>query len=144
MKNLFVALELEGDSEAILSKAEEIALRFDSRIWMTHIAAPDPDFVGYEAGPQSVRDQRAEKLRDEHKKLQQMAQNFRIKGIDAEGLLMQGVTVETIINQAGKLKADLILIGHHDHGFLYRLFAGSVSEEIVRRSRVPVLLVPVD
>ncbi len=143
MKNILVALELEGDAEVVLRKVEQIALQFRSKVWLMHIAAPDPDFVGYDAGPQSVRDIRAEELRQEHRELQQMAKDLMNKGIDANGLLVQGATVATIIEQAEKLKSDLILLGHQQHGFLYRLFAGSVSEEIARRSHVPVLLVPV-
>jgi len=57
-------------------------------------------------------------------------------------LLLQGPTVETIISEAGRLPASLIVLGSHGHGRIYDVLVGSVSEGIVRASKVPVLLVP--
>ena len=53
-----------------LNKAFQLAKSFDSKLWLMHIAAPNPDFVGYEAGPQYIRDNRGTELRKEHKLLQ--------------------------------------------------------------------------
>ena len=62
----------------------------------------------------------------------------------AEGLLVQGATVEMIINEAQKLNSELIITGHHDHNFIYKAFNGSVSDDIIKKSKIPVLLVPLD
>jgi nucleotide-binding universal stress UspA family protein len=106
------------------------------------VAAPDPEFVGFEAGPQSVRDQRAETLRKEHRLLQELADRARRRGIETKAVLVQGPTVETILAQAHKGKADLIVTGSHGHGALYKTVLGSVSEGILRGARRPVLVVP--
>jgi nucleotide-binding universal stress UspA family protein len=66
------------------------------------------------------------------------------KGFNAEGLLIQGATVEMIIYEAEKLNIDLIITGHHDRSFLYKALIGSVSSEIIKTSKIPVLIVPVD
>lgn len=51
-------------------------------------------------------------------------------------------TIETVMNDAGRLSASLIVLGSCGHSAVYDLLVGSVSEGIVRASRIPVLLVP--
>ena len=63
-------------------------------------------------------------------------------GIDVTPLLIQGATVATIIEESSKLKADMIVIGSHGHGALYKTLVGSVSEGIIRKAACPVLIVP--
>ena len=117
---------------------------FSSKLWLIHIAAPDPDFVGYDVGPQYIRDSRATELKKEHKLLQEYSSNLKKKGIDSEGLLVQGATIEMIIKESKKLNVDLIIAGHYDHGFFYNAFIGSVSGEIIKKSKIPVLIVPLE
>jgi len=53
-----------------------------------------------------------------------------------------GSTGDGIINCAAEYKADLIVIGTHEHSGLERLFSGSKAEYVVRHSPIPVLVVP--
>jgi len=106
------------------------------------VAEPNPDFVGFDAGPDVVRDQMAEQFHREHAQIQAMAQRLRDDGRDATGLLVQGPTVDTILAQAEKLDADLIVVGSHGHGAVFDVLVGSISAEVIRRSTIPVLVVP--
>ncbi len=65
-----------------------------AKIWLVHVAAPDPEFVGYEPGPQYIRDDRAKVLLAEHKKLASYIKSLEGKGYKAEALLVQGPTIE--------------------------------------------------
>jgi nucleotide-binding universal stress UspA family protein len=143
MKNILVALDFDEQEKLLLDKAFELAKPFDAKLWLLHIAAPEPDFVGYEVGPQYIRDTRANDLRKEHKYLQQYAKELHEKGIIAEGLLIQGATIEMILEESKKLNIDLIIAGHHEHGFIYKAFVGSVSSQLIKRSKIPVLIVPI-
>ena len=142
MKNILVTIDFNRDEQLVLDKAYLLGKQFDSKIWLVHIAAPDPDFVGYDVGPQYIRDTRASELRKEHKLLQEYATSLKEKGVNAEGLLVQGATIEMIIEEAKKLNIDLIIAGHHDHNFFYKAFVGSVSGNIIEQSKIPVLIVP--
>lgn len=144
MKNILVAIDFNKNETLLIDKAFELAESFDSKLWLMHIAAPDPDFVGYEVGPQYIRDSRATKLRKEHKQLQKYSTMLKKKGVDSEGLLLQGATIEMIIEESKKLDADLIIAGQHDHGFFYNAFVGSVSAQIIKKSKIPVLIVPLE
>jgi len=144
MKNILVTIDFTSNEQLLVDQAFQLADKFGSKIWLLHIAAPEPDFVGYEVGPQYIRDFRASELRKEHKLLQEQASALEVKGVSAEGLLVQGATVEMIMEEAKKLSIDLIVTGHHDHGFLYNAFVGSVSGDIIKKAKIPVLIVPFD
>ncbi len=142
MKNILVTIDFDVKTTLLIDNAHKLAKAFDSKIWLVHIATPDPDFVGYEVGPQYIRDSRAHELREEHRQLQNYAKELNKEGIEAEGLLIQGATIEMIIQESKKLHVDLIIAGHHKHNFLYNAFIGSVSREIIEVSKIPILIIP--
>lgn len=144
MKNILVAIDFEEQDRVIIDIAVKLADSFDSKIWLIHIAAPDPDFVGFEVGPQYIRDSRAVELKEEHKKLQDYVTEFQKKGLKAEALLVQGATIKMIIQEAKKLEVDLIITGHHDRNFIYRALFVNVSKSIISKSKIPVMIIPID
>lgn len=142
MKNIVVAIDLSQITPTIITQAETFALAFNSKLWLIHIAEPDPDFVGFKTGPQSKREHWAEEFRHEHQQIQDLAEQLRKKSFDAVGLLLQGATVETILKEAKKLTADLIVVGSHGRSGIEKLFVGSVSEGILKDAVCPVLVIP--
>jgi nucleotide-binding universal stress UspA family protein len=144
MKNILLAIDFSNGENMLMEKALEWAKAFGAKIWMLHVAAPEPEFVGFGVGPQYIRDSMAEELKKEHRVLREYANQFRSEGIEADGLLIKGATTEMIMEEAKKLDIDLIITGHHDHSLIYKLFFGSVASAVVRKSKVPVLLIPMD
>ena len=72
-----------------------------------------------------------------------MAERLTKRNCDAEALMVEGHgTVEKILDESRRLKADLIITGSHGHGRLYDMLVGSISEGILRKARMPVLIVP--
>lgn len=144
IRNILVAVDFNDALGELIGFAESIALKFGAKIWVVHVAAPDPDFVGYEAGPQYIRDFRADELKEEHRKLQKLSEAFIDNNIESEGLLIQGSTVETVISEAEKLKADLLIVGTHKHSFFHNLLQESVSLELLKKGNIPLLAIPID
>jgi len=142
MRSIIVGVDFSDNSERVLALAADIAGGFKAKLWLIHVAAPNPEFVGYQAGPQTVRDARASELREEHRVLQSLAQKLRQAGLEATALLIEGSTVEALLAQAAELEADLIVVGSHGRGVLGRALIGSVSEGVTRRGERPVLIVP--
>jgi len=143
MRSIVVGIDFSENSERALALAADVARSFEGRLWLVHVAAPNPEFVGYEVGPQTVRDARAAELREEHRELQRRAERLREGGLDATALLIEGSTVEALLAQAAELEADLLVVGSHGRGVLGRALIGSVSEGVTRRSERPILIVPV-
>ena len=142
MNHILAAVDFSSVSERVLQNAELLAKAQGGRLTLLHVAAPPPDFVGYEPGPQSVRDHRAKSLRNEHSVLQQHAAKLRERGLDAHALVVEGPDVETILREAHRLACSMIVIGSHGHRALYDALVGSVSAGVIRGSSCPVLVIP--
>lgn len=143
MKKILVAIDLSPSRQQVLDQATALARALGGQLWLLHVAEPDPEFVGYDPGPQVVRDSVAHEFREEHRGVQQVADELRAGGLDATALLVQGPTVETILAEAERLAVDMIVMGSHGYGALHRALLGSVSEGVLRRSSRPLLIVPV-
>ena len=142
MKNILVSVDFDEKYSLLVDKASDLAEKFGSKIWLLHVAAPEPDFVGYDVGPQYIRDFRAEDLKEEHKALQKVVTLLEQNGLEAEALLIQGGTTEMVLKESEKLHIDLVVIGHHEHNLIYKAFVGSKSNSIINQSKIPVLIIP--
>lgn len=143
MSHILAGIDFSPVSEAVVREAERLAGAGDgAQVTLLHVAAPDPEFVGYDAGPQTVRDARATELRREHATLGAWADAIRSRGIETRAVLVAGPTVDTILGKAREVGASTIILGSHGHGRLYDAIVGSVSAGVIRDATCPVLVVP--
>ncbi len=62
-------------------------------------------------------------------------------GVHARGQLLSGDPAGEIVDYAGKVAADLIVVGSRGHGAVASALLGSVSRGVLHEARVPVLVV---
>lgn len=55
----------------------------------------------------------------------------------------EGLPAESIIHSSAAQKADMIIMGTHGRTGLRHLLIGSVAENVMRHSHIPVLVVPI-
>jgi len=142
MKTILVPVDFSDCATKVIKTAATIAESFSANLILLHVASPEPEFLGYDPGPQSVRDSVAKELAKEHTFLQKLEQELASPGIKTTALAIQGYPVEKILEEARKLHADLIVMGSHGHGTLRNLLVGSVTEGVMRKAACPVLVVP--
>ncbi|MDP2377901.1 universal stress protein [Reyranella sp.] len=51
-----------------------------------------------------------------------------------------GAPADELLEVAQAERADLVVVGSRSHNFLYEIFLGSVAKEVVRKSKLPVLV----
>ena len=56
--------------------------------------------------------------------------------------VLMGEPAQTLVQAAQQWGADLIVVGTHPQGALAHFFMGSVAEQVLRQSGIPVLIVP--
>jgi nucleotide-binding universal stress UspA family protein len=80
--------------------------------------------------------------RDRHQAvLDQGLERLREAGLNAEGELVQGDSVEEIANCARRIGADLIVVGHkHLDSWAERWWRGSVSKALIEQAPCSVLV----
>ena len=149
---LLVGVDLSEATEKIVEKAEEFAKELSAQVWLIHITKPEPadlyiaghepDVIESEVDPQRVRSSIAKRFHNEHRQIQEIADQLRKAGLETTALLVQGATVEAMLEEASKLGIDMIIVGSHGRSAMYKLLVGSVSEGIIHNSECPILVVP--
>lgn len=142
MKNILVGIDFDQKTEFLLEKAKDLAKKYSAKLWLLHAVPPLPEFVGFDATPHYATEYRTEEMEIERKRLENYTEIIKHDGVDAESVLLQGATINVILEESKELNVDLIICGHHEHNLLYNLFFGSVSAAIVRNSDIPVLVFP--
>ncbi len=66
----------------------------------------------------------------------------RLRGLSGQDLVRTGAPAEAILEIALMFNIDLIVMSTHIRTGLARWFMGSVSDEVLRRSQLPLLLIP--
>ena len=138
---LLVALDLRAGEEPVLHMARSLARVYGAEVYLVHVAEAEPEFVGFQAGPPSVRDGWAARFREEHQELARRASGW--EGVTSvTPLLVQGGVAAKLVEEARRLLADLIVVGSRTSVKFYPVRTHGVAGEVVDRSSGPVLVVP--
>jgi nucleotide-binding universal stress UspA family protein len=74
--------------------------------------------------------------------LNAVAERMNAEGIKTESHIYYGEPISSILDAATRQRADMIVMSTHGRGGIARMLYGSVADQILRRSNVPVLMVP--
>lgn len=155
--SIVLALELSAGDPPLLEAGAAYARAFGAHLYLIHVVAPEPDFVGLpkegEAGvppPEEhpvgyAYDRKVEagRLKEAHEWLEGRAADLGKAGVQATALLIEGEPPEKVLAEAERLGAALIILGSHQRGTIGEWLLGSTSREVLRTTPCPVLVVPV-
>ncbi len=142
MKTILASIDFSEVTPRVLELAANLARATGARLRMLHVVPPEPDFVGMEVGPAHERQWMAKDIRAARDEARSLA--ARIDGVEVDEHVVQGSILDTILEQASEHDVDLIVLGSHGHGALFRALVGSTSEGVLRKAGRPVLVVPAD
>lgn len=142
VKRLLVAVDFSPVTGDIVRVAARLAFALRAEVRLLHVAPPEPDFVGYAPGPDTVRQRIAADYQTARRQLHAIETSLRSDGLRVDALAIQGDPVEKILAEAAGFDADIILLGSHGHGALHHLLAGSVAAGVLKSATIPVLVVP--
>jgi nucleotide-binding universal stress UspA family protein len=78
---------------------------------------------------------------DSQRALDRVAQRARQAGVDVGTHLAEGRVGPTLLSEAARLGADMIVLGSHGQGTLLDVLMGSVSLYVLHHSPIPVCIV---
>jgi nucleotide-binding universal stress UspA family protein len=157
MKKILVALDFTQVSSNVIDYARRQAAAFSGELVLLHVATAVRDlYIGYNLGSQDilgagmpmyysdegVMEIIKQELEQEHSELSSYVKSIKADNIQVSGVLKQGPIVETILDEANRMHADLIILGSHGHNPLRKVILGSVSEGVIAESCCPVMVVP--
>jgi len=140
--NILVALDLSAASSKVIAAARRVAEMSAAEVYVLHVAEPEADFIGYEAGPEVLRRQQAQDYQREHDEVEKYVGELNAAGIKAHARVVVGAMAKTTVSEAKHLRSEYIVVGSHGHGAVYDVLVGSHSAALMRKSPVPVLVVP--
>jgi nucleotide-binding universal stress UspA family protein len=144
VKTILVAIddcEAMTISSPLLEHSIELAGAFSSRVWLVHVV-PHPGEPPFNVDPGVMRREVAGEYRQKHEHLQCLAQCLRERGIDAKSLLVEGSPTARLIEEAGRVDADLVVLGCHRHGISYGVLLDVTEEGMLGKCSCPMLFVP--
>jgi nucleotide-binding universal stress UspA family protein len=134
-------LDFSDGSRLALEQATPLARRYGARLTLLHVrptVTPHPDMpVDGPVAPWLVAELDALRQR-----VAVAGQEATAAGVAVDLLATAGEPVHDILECAGTLPADLIVLGTHGKGGFQHLVLGSVTEKVLRKAQCPVLTVP--
>jgi nucleotide-binding universal stress UspA family protein len=142
MDKILVAVDLSDIASVAVDYAIKLANAFKSHVHVLHVEVPIPTYIGNEIVQPVIPTDNEEELERIRKDLSAIAEHLQQHGVEADYELVKGPVVESIVEAATNYNADMVILGAHNHGFLYRAFIGSVCTGVVKHSPCPVLIIP--
>ncbi len=142
MKTILAAIDFSPASSKVVTESVQLARLLGARVVLMHAINPPlfgAEFSGVVVG-NLVELTRAMEQED-NEWLRRFSRRFKdvVSAVRTE----TGFPVRVILDAARRLKAAFIVLGSHGHGALYDFAVGSTAQGVLRRSRCPVLLVPI-
>jgi nucleotide-binding universal stress UspA family protein len=131
---------LASDLSSASANAEDLAFELAARLGGTLLLVSVIDPRGLWLPTGGYR-QRIDQARDARQTAaQSIVDRGRRDGVSVRALIWEGDPAESIVEAAIAEDVDLIVVGSHQRRGVDRLMIGSVSEQVVRTSPVPVVV----
>ena len=140
LRRILYASDFSTASRRAFAEAVGLARRDRARLVVLHVMTPPSPFADGKP-PASWSELEARARRAAERRLARLVAQAVRAGIRAGGRLVPGPPAESIVRQAKRERADLVVIGTHGRSGLGRLFMGSVAARVLQLAPCPVLTV---
>jgi nucleotide-binding universal stress UspA family protein len=149
--SVLIALDYDPTAQKVAETGYSYAKAMGAEVTLLHVISdpvyysspeysPVLGFTGYmDMGPLTL---------DNVEGLKKASQNYLLRisqHLEDESikvLVKEGDFATAILETAATLHADLIVVGSHSRKWLEKILIGSVTEEVLSRSPVPVFIIP--
>lgn len=153
MKHILIPTDLQQSSDAVWHYMLPVMQASGADIHFIHavddlFVKEERDHIGAEGVDRITSDlvykMRAEADAGMERLLARAETAIAAAGIQGKvsGKVTNGVAEDVILTEAASIQPQLIVMGSHDHSKLDRLFFGSVTQAVLRKSHFPVLAIP--
>jgi nucleotide-binding universal stress UspA family protein len=131
--HILVALDGSSDSQTALRHAVTLARDQNAKLTLLTIVPHTATPVGPGVAPPPETD-------ESHNAILKEALALIPKDIGVTTRLEHGEIADTILKLVAADRYDLLVMGSHGHGRVHRALLGSVSERVLHKADVPVLM----
>jgi nucleotide-binding universal stress UspA family protein len=138
IKSIMCPIDFSEASKNAFRYACEFAKAMGSKIILLNVIEPRPMAADMTLNYIPLEEDLANAAREDFEPLVQEAKG---KGIEVQADVMIGVPSDMILSQVTDFDVSLLIMGSHGKTGLSRLLMGSVAEAVVRKAKIPVLIV---
>jgi nucleotide-binding universal stress UspA family protein len=141
LKNVLIGTSLSAESDHVAATGLELARASGARVHLVHAWSPPPVFTGMPAEYVAGGDWWDARRREVEERLKKQAERVGIAAAGGTVALEIGAPHLALLEAAGALAADLIVVGTHEEGDRRWPRLGSTADRLIRKSHSPVLVV---
>lgn len=133
MSRILVAVSSPWASEKVVEPVADLAKRLDAEVLVAHVSRP--------SGGQTREQEQA----DGEAAVRLLSGKLQERGVLVQTLLMFSDDIaRAVLNTAVEREITLIVLGLTGKNVFARLLAGNVPVELIKNTKIPVLLMPPD
>lgn len=140
IKKIVCALDLSPHSVQVAEYTVALAKSLDADVLVVYVAPVLTQYLGLKINSSSIDHFAAEIVTGAQRSMQEFME-LHFKGVRAKAQVLTGYASEEILAVAQSAGANMIVMGTHGHKGIDRIIFGSVAEQIVKSSPIPVLTV---
>jgi nucleotide-binding universal stress UspA family protein len=142
MKHILVPIDFSHITGAVRDAVVPLAKAFDCKVTFLHVVPSmlEADSIKWNQLHEQ-QDKLANAFPPEYRKLWDMAEDLSTRACETDTLLMKGPAAEVILYEIQRLGIDYVIIGSHGHGAFYEMLVGSITDQVLRNSPCPVIVV---
>lgn len=151
MNKVLIALDYSPTAQKVAEIGFTLANSMNAQVILLHVVSnfvyysssqfsPIMGFNGYVELEKSQKHNEEELRKASYQFLEKSKQHLGDEKIQV--VVKEGEKSETILGIAKKLKVDLIVMGSHSQKWLESIIMGSVTEEVLRKTLIPLFIVP--
>lgn len=146
LRSVLVPLDGSRSSEDSLPFAGEIARATGASLHLAHVHVPyEPESLlgatQFQYEGVNLQEYDAEHREQEKHYLAGLADRLSAGGTSVDARVLEGQVAEELASYADEVQSDLIVMTTHGYSGVSRFWLGSVADEIVRRTTLPLLVV---
>jgi len=142
-RNILVAVDGSSHSERALAEAGDLARLADGSLTVATVV-PDPTTLALSGAGFAYPADYATLQQDLEREYRELLEDEKAKvpdGVEAEGVVLTGRPAQAIVDRIKAGGHDLVVMGSRGRSGLRAMVLGSVSQEVLHGSPVPVLVV---
>lgn len=133
MSRILIAISSPYAAQRVVDSVGDLAKRLNAEVLVVHVSRP--------SGGQMREQEQAEG----EQAIRFMREELHAKGLQVQDLLMFSDDIaRAILNTALEREATMIVLGLTGKNVFARLLAGNVPVELLKNTRIPVLILPPD
>ena len=145
MKTIVALVDFTDVTFKVLKQVHKIAKPCGSHVILLHVVPMEPSVIGFGlASPTVLKSPSAESCEADSAKLKELQDSLTGLGLNCTTKQLTSADIQQVLAECAAVSADMLVVGSHSHGALYHFLVSSVTDEILRNARLPVLVVPCD